>query len=75
MGLEGYSAIYEKFGVPIDRQMELDTLTFNRLLRDALVLRLRETEEGQNYLHDCWRFEQTEPDLTALRDFQQKTKH
>jgi hypothetical protein len=33
--------------------MELDCLTFAKLVRDAYVLRLKETEEGQNYLKDC----------------------
>jgi hypothetical protein len=49
--------------------MELDTLTFNMLFRDALCLKLQETEGGQNYLRDCWRFQQTEPDMEAIRKF------
>ena len=48
--------------------MEMDTLTFNILLRDALVLRLKETEEGRGYLEKCWRYSQTEPDRAALRN-------
>ena len=47
--------------------MEMDTLTFNVLLRDALVLRLKETEEGRDYLEKCWRYKQVEPDRDALR--------
>lgn len=54
----------------MDRQMEMDTLTFNRLLRDALVLRLRETEEGRDYLKDCWRYKQTEPDWDSIKKYQ-----
>lgn len=49
--------------------MELDTLTFNKLLRDAICLKLKETEEGRDYLADCWRFQQTEPDFKAIEKF------
>lgn len=47
--------------------MDLDILTYNTLLRDAFVLRLKETEEGRDYLEKCWRFQQVEPDRAALR--------
>lgn len=47
--------------------MELDALTFNTLLRDATVLRLKETQEGQDYLERCWTYGQTSPDRAALR--------
>ena len=54
--------------------MEMDTLTYNRLLRDALILRLKETDKGQEYLKDCWRYQQTEPDIAALRKLDKTTK-
>ncbi len=46
----------------------MDTLTFNELLRDSYVLRLKETDEGREYLENCWRFAQQEPDRAALRN-------
>ena len=49
--------------------MEMDTLTFNKLLRDAICLRYMETEQGRNYLKDCWRLQQTEPDMKAIKKF------
>lgn len=49
--------------------MELDILTFNRLLRDALCIKLQETESGRDYLKDCWRLKQTEPDMEAVSRF------
>lgn len=64
--MDGYSIIFEKFGIPITEQMELDILTWNRLLRDAAVLRLKETEEGRDYLKDCHRFTLEDPDYSAL---------
>ena len=48
--------------------MELDTLTYAVLARDAYVLRLKETEKGREYLEKCWRFKQTQPDKAALRE-------
>lgn len=45
----------------------MDTLTFNELLRDSYVMRLKETDEGREYLENCWRFAQQEPDRAALR--------
>lgn len=35
--------------------------------RDAYIYMLTRTEEGQEYLDNCWRMEQTEPDRDALR--------
>ena len=69
VGFEGYSLVYEKFGLAITDAMELDMLSYNRLLRDAIVLKLKETEVGQKYLKDCYRYEQTEPDYEAIRKF------
>lgn len=64
--------MYAYFGVPISDAMEMDTLSFARLLRDAEVLRLKETQEGQDYLERCWTLRQTQPDRDALRkQFQQ----
>ena len=66
--MEQYSLIYRYFGLDISEQMELDTLTYNHLLRDAFVMRLKETEDGRDYLERCWRYEQTEPDRKSLRE-------
>lgn len=35
--------------------------------RDAYIHMLSRTEEGQKYLDNAWRMEQTEPDRAALR--------
>lgn len=66
--MEQYSLIYRYFGLDISEQMELDTLTFSTLLRDAFVMRLKETEDGRDYLERCWRYGQTEPDRKSLRE-------
>ncbi len=51
----------------MDKSIELDILTFNMILRDALIMKYKETEEGRKYLKDCWRYEQTEPDMEAIK--------
>jgi hypothetical protein len=35
--------------------------------RDAFITMLNQTENGQEYLRNAWRMEQTEPDREALR--------
>lgn len=35
--------------------------------RDAYIYLLTRTEEGQEYLDNCWRMEQTDLDRVALR--------
>ena len=47
--------------------MEMDTLTFATLLADATRLKLKESEEGRDYLQKCWLLQQIEPDRAALR--------
>lgn len=47
--------------------MELDTLTFAQLLSDATRLKLKESEEGKDYLQKCWTLKQVNPDIAALR--------
>lgn len=38
------------------------------LLRDAFIYRQERTEEGREYLANCWRLEQTKPDRKKLRE-------
>lgn len=48
--------------------MDLDMLTYNRLLKDSFCLDMASTQEGRDYLEDCYRLEQTKPDLDSLRE-------
>lgn len=50
--------------------LEVGQLYFVQYLlwrRDAFIHRLSQTEAGQEYLDNAWRWEQTEPDRAALR--------
>ena len=37
------------------------------LLRDAVIYGHMQTEEGREYLNNCWRMTQTSPDRAAIR--------
>lgn len=45
---------------------DLDVFEYFALLRDAVVYRCMQTEEGQKYLDKCWTLEQTAPDRKRL---------
>ena len=46
---------------------ELRIDIFMQLRKDAYVYKLSQTSEGRQYLKDCYRLTQTEPDREALR--------
>ena len=47
--------------------VELDCITFKMLLRDAFIDMMSKSEEGRDYLEQCWIIKQTEPDTAKLR--------
>lgn len=46
---------------------ELNFIQYLIWRRDAFIHKLSQTEEGQKYLDNAWRMEQTEPDRVKLR--------
>ena len=46
---------------------ELNYIQYLVWRRDAFIHKLSQTEEGQEYLDNAWRMEQTEPDRAGLR--------
>ncbi|MBQ2527819.1 MAG: hypothetical protein II544_03610 [Spirochaetales bacterium] len=59
--LSGYT------GMSFNELIELDCITFRMLLRDAFIHKMSQTEEGREYLENCWIIRQTEPDRAKLR--------
>lgn len=55
-------------GLNILQVEELDFLDYLRYRRDAFIYRANQTEEGQKYLNNAWRLEQTSPDRDKLRE-------
>lgn len=50
--------------------LEVEHLNYYQFLiwrRDAFIHKMSQTEEGQKYLDNAWRMEQTAPDRAALR--------
>ena len=52
--------------------IELDCITFKMLLRDAFIDMMSKSEEGRDYLEQCWILKQTEPDIAKLRELTEK---
>ncbi|SKA99765.1 hypothetical protein SAMN05443428_1387 [Caloramator quimbayensis] len=55
-------------GYNFDRLEELTVFEYWLLLRDAVIYNYNQTKEGREYLENCWRLEQTEPDRKILRE-------
>lgn len=54
-------------GLNILQVQELDYLDYLIYRRDAFIHRMSQTEEGEKYLNNAWRLEQTKPDRDNLR--------
>ena len=54
-------------GMNFAELMLLDCITFKMLLHDAFINKMRQSEEGREYLENCWLIKQTEPDRAQLR--------
>ena len=46
---------------------KLNYIDYLSLRRDAFIYRMSQSEQGQEYLDNAWRMEQTEPDRDRLR--------
>jgi len=44
------------------------------LVRDAFIDVMSKSEEGRDYLEQCWVLKQTEPDVARLRELTTETK-
>ena len=55
-------------GLNILQVQELDYLDYLIYRRDAFIHRMSQTEEGEKYLNNAWRLEQTKPDRDSLRN-------
>ena len=58
--------VAEYSGLNFHQVGELDYGTYLLWLRDAYIDVLSRTEDGRQYLDDCWRMEQTKPDRAKL---------
>lgn len=56
-------------GLNFNEAIELDCITFKMLVRDSFIDMMSKTEEGRDYLEQCWILKQTEPDTVKLKRF------
>lgn len=54
-------------GLNFNEVVELDCITFKLLIKDALIYKLNQSDEGKEYLENCWILQQNEPDRKELR--------
>ncbi len=47
------------------QEMEIDVYLF--FMREAMIYENSQTEEGREYLRNCWRLEQTKPERGKMR--------
>ena len=48
--------------------LELDCYTFKLLLKDAFIYEMNKSEQGQEYLKECYYIKQVKPDRNSLRE-------
>ena len=59
--------VSEYTGLNILQVEDLDYIDYLRYRRDAFIYRMSQSEEGEKYLNNAWRLEQTKPDRDSLR--------
>lgn len=64
--------VSEYTGYNFDRIEDLEVFEYWLLLRDAIVHKYLQTQEGREYLEKCWILEQTKPDRQTLREKMKK---
>ena len=55
-------------GLNFNEAVELDCVTYKKLVRDAYICKLADSAEGREYLENAWILTQTKPDTAALRN-------
>lgn len=59
--------VHDYTGIPLDQLVAVDIFTFWQWLRDAVIFEYSRSDEGRDYLRECYAAEQTEPDRETLR--------
>ena len=48
--------------------LDLDCVSYLTIVRDAFIYKMKQSEEGREYLENCWLLRQTAPDRKTLRE-------
>lgn len=65
---ESEHLVIEYTGLNLREVNDLDYDEYLYYVREAYIYRLNQTQEGREYLENCWRITQTKPDRAALRE-------
>lgn len=61
-------------GMDYTSVLELPTDIYLLMLKHSIMNDMRATPKGREYLEQCERLQQTEPDMAAIRQYQQKSR-
>lgn len=61
-------------GMDYKSVLELPTDIYLLMLKHSIMNDMRATPKGREYLEQCERLQQTEPDMAAIRQYQQKSR-
>lgn len=64
----GEKLVIDYTGLNIKEVQKLPLDIFYFFRREAFIYKLSQTEDGKEYLENCWRITQTAPDRQAIRD-------
>lgn len=61
-------AVSDYTSLNFDECLQLDIYTYRLLLKDAFIHDMKQTQEGREYLEDCWLLQQTTPNRGKLKE-------
>lgn len=64
----GEKLIIDYTGLSLIEIYDLDVDIYMFLRREAYIYNLRESEQGREYLKNCYRIQQTKPDREKVRE-------
>lgn len=67
-------AVIDYSGMNYEQVLDLPIDTFQIMLKNYIVEKLKQTDEGRQYLADCERLQASEPDMIAVRKAISKQK-
>jgi hypothetical protein len=70
--MSGIKAVIDYSGLDYYRVLQLPLDIFMFMRRNKFIDDCMQTEEGRKYLDDCKRFNTTEPDYDAIKEFQSR---
>lgn len=64
---EDLKTVSDYTGLDFEKCLALDIRTYKTLFRDAFIHQMKQTEQGREYLEECWTLQQTKPERNKLK--------